>query len=128
MPRIAFCRNLCIAAEQISESNHHLFELEDDLELLPHHMTFIVSRNAKALSQTVYKYHDLRPTAKLFSTGVNIVNMANHAIRVKKHTLLKTLLRMSGVKYSYHVIPCRDICRAEISSKKHCTSFLHLYR
>jgi len=128
MKRIIFCRSLCLTAEHISESNVHLFELEEQLVLHPNDTIMAISRNAAPLSQSVYKHHDLRPTSKLFCIGLNIMNQSNKIVTLKKNTLLKKLVQMQGMKYSLHVANIKDICHAETDMHKRINSFLQLYR
>ena len=128
MKRVIYCRSLCLTAQHISETNVHLFELEDDLVLHPNDTVMAFSRNAAPYSQSVYKYHDLCPTSKMFNIGLNVMNKSSKIITLKKNTLLKKLVHMPGMKYTCHVTNIKDICRAETDTHKRINSFTHLYR
>jgi hypothetical protein len=125
---VLFCRSICLTAEHITSSNHHLFEFEHEYTLKPKNMILLISRNATPMIQTVYKHQKFNPTNKLFHVGLNIFNNSDKVIKIKKNLRLNVLLRQPHVNYSLHITTYKDICKAETENTAFCTSFNQFYK
>jgi hypothetical protein len=112
-----------LTAEQLTTSNHRFFEFEDDCVFRPQETRLIVSRNTNPIPQVIYKHHHTRPTNKLYYTGLYVKNTGHKTIKIKKNTLLTTLVRRAGIMPALTVVTAKDLLRAEIDT----TAFINAY-
>ena len=126
MRRVLFCRSIYPTADHITEANHHLYELEDDVLFKSMDSLMIFSRNVAPISQNVYKHHYFLTSCKLFYVGLHVVNRSRKTIKLKKKSLLKNLLLRPKIKYSLNVVTAKDVCHAETDLTGYCDEIIRL--